>query len=272
MSRTAAQNFYTNPAWDEKSWLEVIGIEYELLANAFPFRQHFEGFGSRPIRLLDVGCGTGLFPRFLDPLLGPNTLLTADLLDISKHSLQEAGRVLTRLAHFQVGRKFHDLIENIPTTFAEQSNTYDLAWSIHSFTTVDVAQMPAVYAHLVRMLTAQGLLLVFQLVADSAYQELHGFFRQNHPDGRGVRPYMEFEQSTAILASLGVPFKVIPLQFVHTIPADRPRLLEKYLSKVTLQEHLEAVDFFQPLLSTYYNPQEDAFIFPQRVHLLVAQK
>ena len=173
MSRPAPGEFYGNPDWDVDAWVEVIGVEYERLIGAFPFDAVFRGLGGS-IDLLDVGCGTAIFPSYLDAVLSDGVRVRADLLDRSEASLAIADEVIAGLDHFSVGRTFHAYIEDLPE-FGE--GEFDVIWAIHSFTTVDRDRMPRAYQRLLAALRPGGWLLVYQLTAASAYQRVHDRYR-----------------------------------------------------------------------------------------------
>ncbi len=248
--------YYANPGWDVDSWVEIIGVEYETLISAYPFDDTFRALGGS-IRLLDVGCGTAIFPGYLDPVLSEEVHIRTDLLDQSATSLSSAFRVLADLEHFSNGESFRADIENLPEI---GESRYDAIWAIHSFTTVDRERMPETFRRLVAALRPGGWLFVYQLTAASSYQRVHSWYRESHGGDR----YMEYEDSARILASGGYHYAVYELAFDHVVP-DRPEAVTGYLRKVTLDEAVTA-DQFEPILSEYRSG--DVLRFPQSVNLI----
>ena len=273
MSKPVTDHFYAKKDWDVDSWVDVISVEYEALIRAFPFDRvlrSLPGSGSR--RLLDVGCGTAIFPRYLDGILSPDVHLSADLWDVSESSLNRAREVLVRLPHFSVNRAYRALIEDLPSTLPPKTAQYDVIWAIHSFTTVRVEAMRAVYERLWEVLRPGGYLFVYQLTAESSYQEFHSLYRGKHPHGQDQAPYMEFEDSQRILDSLGVEYEVYPQQFAHEIPEDQGDLLEKYLRKIILDDTVDVGQLFGPMLEAFHDPSQGSYVFPQSVNLIVVRK
>ncbi len=249
--------FYATVNWDVDSWVDVVAVEYKSLIRAYDFNGVFRALGGE-IDLLDVGCGTAIFPSYLDPVLARDVHIHADLLDGSRASLNRATEVLDGLSHFTVGRSFLARIEDLP---ALEDARYDVIWAIHSFTTVDLGRMSRTYERLMAALKPQGFLFVYQLAGRSAYQKVHSFYRAAHGGSR----YMEFEDSERLLSAAGVRYKVFELGFNHVVP-DRADVLEKYLQKVTLDPSV-GVGFFEPILRQFR--KGDQVVFPQTVNLLV---
>ncbi|MFQ5968208.1 MAG: class I SAM-dependent methyltransferase [Acidimicrobiia bacterium] len=273
MSKPATNHYYAKKDWDVDSWVDVITVEYETLIRAFPFDQAFRSLpASESRRLLDVGCGTAIFPGYLDVILSPDVHLRADLWDISESSLEQARDVLNQLPHFSVGRAYQALIEDLPSMLSPEAHRYEVIWAIHSFTTVNVERMGAVYARLLQVLRPGGYLFVYQLTAESSYQRFHGLYRAEHPHGRNRAPYMKFEDSQKILDSLGAEYEVYPQRFAHEIAEDHADLLEKYLRKVILDDTVDVRHFFGPLLETFYDPGRGRYVIPQSVNLITVHK
>ncbi len=268
-----ASRFYAQETWDVASWVDIIAIEYETLIQAYPFEKALDALSPEgTLDLLDVGCGTAIFPGYLEEVLSDDIHFHCDLLDISKASLAAARKRLSEMNHFTVGRTYRALIEELPAVLAGRQDTYDVIWAIHSFTTVDVGRMRDVYAALLEALRPGGFLYVYQLSAESSYQTLHGYYRACHPDGQESTPFMEFEDSRAILDSMDIAFEVYPLRFAHEIPADLPDLLEKYLQKCILEDSVDTLRFFEPLLAGFLDTRRQIYAFPQSVNFIEVRK
>ena len=251
--------YYANPGWDVDRWVEIIGVEYETLISAYPFDGLFRELGGS-VRLLDVGCGTAIFPSYLDPVLSEDVHIRADLLDRSRASLSRAREVLGTLEHFSVGESFQSDIEDLPDL---GEGRYDVIWAIHSLTTVDRDRMPETFQALMAALRPHGRLFVYQLTAASSYQRVHRWHRERRSGDR----YMEYEDSAHILSAAGYEYEVYELAFDHVVPDD-PEELTSYLRKVTLDDAVTA-DLFEPILSEYRSG--DAVVFPQTVNLIAVQ-
>ena len=270
-SKAPGKDYYSSSGWDESAWVDVIAIEYESLIDAYPFDEVLDSnSGESPKRLLDIGCGTGIFPRFLDPRLTDTTSLLCDLLDISAESLRAAEKVFGELKHFEVDELFNMSIEEIPALLSTEAKSYEVIWTIHSLTTVDQTQMKEVFQHLRKLLAPGGHFFIYQLTAESSYQALHQSYAQAIGLSAPAIPYMQFEDSLNILEEMDWPADVHELAFPHQIAkSDGPRL-EAYLQKVVLDSSINAIELFGEELENYL--QGDEFVFPQTVNLIVLQK
>ncbi len=265
MSTQSPRSFYTTASWDESAWLDIVSVEYESLISAYPFNSKFREFSKQgQLKILDVGCGSAIFPQYLDGTLNDDIHLTCDLLDVSERSLEQAHAVLEELGHFSPGRSIPTLIEDIPAALPLSGPRYDAIWAIHSLTTVDVDRMPSVFRHLLQLLSDDGRLLIYQLTADSSYQTLHRVYRER--TSKGVLPFMEFEDTKRILESLPVEYEVVELSFDHELPIDQPDLVEHYLRKCVLDETIDAQRLFGGLLPRFED--DGLYRLPQSVNLV----
>ena len=265
MSTHSPKYFYTTDNWDKSDWLDIVSVEYELLVSTYPFDTKLrERSDEGQLRILDVGCGTAIFPQFLDGTLQDGLHLTCDLLDVSDLSLNQAHEVLAELEHFTPGRRIATLIEDIPEALPLSAQAYDAIWAVHSFTTVDVDRMPAVFGHLLQLLSDDGQLFIYQLTADSSYQTLHQIYREQVSNE--VLPFMEFEDSKRILESLPVEYEVVELNFNHDLPLNQPDLVEHYLRKCVLDETIDAQRTFGDVLPRFES--DGHYRIPQSVNLI----
>lgn len=265
MSTQSPKYFYATDSWDESAWLDIVSVEYESLVSAYPFDTKLREISREgQLRILDVGCGSAIFPQYLDGTLSGDIHLTCDLLDVSERSLKQAHTVLEGLEYFSPGRGIATLIEDIPDALPLPGPPYDAIWAMHSLTTVEVDQMPSVFRHLLQLLSEGGQLFIYQLTADSSYQTLHRVYRERV--SKEVPPFMEFEDSERILDSLPVDYQVLELTFDHELPLDQPDLVEHYLRKCVLDESIDTQQVFGDLLPRFES--DGLYRLPQSVNFI----
>jgi len=269
VSTQSPKYFYATDSWDESAWLDVVSVEYESLVSAYPFNTKLREISQEgQLRLLDVGCGSAIFPQYLDRSLAEGTHLACDLIDVSDRSLRQAHRILSELEHFSPGRSIATLIEDLPSALPAAGPHYDAIWAIHSLTTVDLTQMPAVFQHLLRLLSDHGQLFIYQLTAESSYQSLHRVYRERV--SKEVLPFMEFEDTERILNSLRVEYEVVELRFDHELPRNRPDLVEHYLRKCVLDESVDTHRVFGDFLPRFES--DGLYRIPQSVNFISVTK
>ncbi len=264
------KDFYSQSTWDEEAWWKIIAIEYESLSAAFDFEKIFNLLNNgEGIRLLDLGCGSAIFPKHLDSQFNSQIEIQSDLLDISKVSLEAAEQTMKQLTHFGSEKFFHMPIEEFSTSFINLEKRYHAIWAIHSFTTVELAKMQNVFMEIRKSLIDEGYFFIYQLTRKSSYQKLHKYYLKSKY-GAHQSPYMEFEESEEIMRKLDWEYRVFPLNFDHKIPSSDTEALEGYLQKVVLDHELGAIELFEAIIEDFRDG--DYLVFPQSVHLMVAQK
>ena len=273
LNQKSEKNYYTQNTWNENSWKDIIFVEYEKLIDTYPFDENLQSiFKKRNLNLLDIGCGTAIFPSYLDKALSNNIHFSCDLLDISNSSLQQAKQVMDKLDHFNVNQMFNISIEDISTTLSGNKKFYDVILAIHSFTTVDIKKMKNVYKHIYELLAPNGRIFVYQFTNNSSYPYIYNYYLSNHPHGKKKTRFMSYEDTKEILESMGVVYEVYELFFNHEIKSDRYDLLENYLRKCILDNSVDVLTFFKPILKKFHDKKSNKFKIPQFVNFIEIKK
>jgi SAM-dependent methyltransferase len=250
-----SESYYRNDQLNLDCWFQVAQIDYEELIKAYSFNSLFQSFNQEKINLLDIGCGTAKFPSFLDQDISSHVHVSVDLLDLSEYCLEIAQKQYDSLKHFEVARSYLSAFETFYQT-SDSSRTYDLIWAIHSLCTVEKSKVKAIHLHFLSLLKANGIYLIYQLSEDSKYYQLNDFYRQHYPQSDNTIPFITSEDHQQILDSLGISYEIVRLSFSHKIDGECKDLLETYLKKCILNENLDTISFFQPLLKEYFGPPE----------------
>eukprot|EP00494_Astrolonche_serrata_P028613 UN28880 len=167
-------DYYKENSLKLDSWFKVALKDYQELVNNDQFKNIINSFGSEQVKLLDIGCGTGMFPHLLDKKIDSKIQFSSDLFDVSDYCLKKCHSVFDESKHFQNNETFLSSIENIEITIPK-SSYYDVIWGIHSFYTVDINKIKNVMEHICRLLKNDGTFLIYHASSKSCYHQLYDF-------------------------------------------------------------------------------------------------
>ncbi|NEO00238.1 MAG: class I SAM-dependent methyltransferase [Moorea sp. SIO3I7] len=187
-----SQDYYQKSNLDLDSWFKITLIDYEELVNSHRFLKIIDSFGSDTIKLLDIGCGTGVLPDLLDKKIDSELKLSSDLLDVSDYCLNQCSSVFNQLKHFQANQGFLSSTETIETAIPK-SSYYDLIWAIHSFYTVDINKIQDILQHIRTLLKPSGIFLMYQASSDSCYHQLYNFYLKKYEQPNNYRRFITAE-------------------------------------------------------------------------------
>jgi SAM-dependent methyltransferase len=224
------------------------------------------------IRLLDVGCGRGYFPRTLSSLgYAPKDVsIETDIVDISDYSLAEYEKDLP--APFVLNRKFHCSVESLPQ---DLDGIYDLVWSIHSL--YIVRNIQASVRNILGKLKDTGIGIVFMPSVDSDYIRIYNkYLNYKNIIGRKYN-YNSVEDIITEIRNFGIrDIDCADCRFCHEIPLNDVSMFETYVNQIcfsdewkNIQEWLEAEHIGEFLINRL---REDRWVFRQRVKIVCFSK
>ncbi|NES84780.1 MAG: class I SAM-dependent methyltransferase [Moorea sp. SIO2B7] len=266
-----SQDYYQKNNLRLDSWFKVALKDYEELVNNHQFKKIINSFGCEQVKLLDIGCGTGVFPYLLDKEIDSKIQFSSDLFDVSEYCLNKCSSVFNELKHFQTNRAFLSSIENIKTTIPK-SSYYDVIWEIHSFYTVDINKIKNVIEHICRLLKNNGIFLLYQASSESCYHQLYDFYLKNHELPNKNTRFITAEDVEETLALLELNYNVIDFDYNHEIDYDDRALLEVYLKKCILNNSVDVLALFNQKILQYFNPESNQFSFNQKTKLIIVKK
>ncbi len=228
------------------------------------------------LRLLDVACGSGQFPRALllhtdVPALSDEGLVVEyDLLDPAPFSIQEAKGKLQ--PPFQPGAELCVTIQDLQAP----AETYDLIWATHAIYCVPPEDLQVGLERLLDVLKADGLAVIGHANEQAHYLQFYRHYLKVFRDGQGT-PYLSAEQIRDGLDRLGVEHQVRTLHYEGVVEADRLDVLEGYLQRCAFDdaislEQLRAAPETSGYLNSCFHPEEQQYRFPIATDVIVFGK
>ncbi len=241
--------------------------DYRHLAEARNWRAWLEArqaaVGGRPLRLLDVACGSGKFPTALRAHAGVAEAairpIAYSLLDPSAFSLAEARAAL--------GPPF-EAAEDILSTLEDYTPTepFDVVWATHALYAVPAADLDAAMG---RFGTATGGVgFIAHAAADSHYIRFYTAFLAAFHGGRG-EPYRTAEEIVDALRRAGAQVETQHISYTQS--ATDPAIVEGYLQRCAFDDtvSLDSMRRTEPLAGYLAGCRTgDAWTFDQTVALI----
>lgn len=238
-----------------------------------------------PVRVLDVGCGTGRWLNALHhyvPLatyLNGSGAIAYDVLDPSATAILQLERNLR--APFQLGERYVTTMQKATLPTAH----YDIIWSNHAFYAMPVPHLPSILANMQTSLKETGVGLIAMPNRRSFYVQFFAHYLTEVHGGQGDG-FTSAESITDELTALGIPYQVQTICYHERIPKHDAQALAHYIiNEATINSFSKDEDMidlpisraltltelyeYQPLrqfIDTYGNGV--AYYFPQEVKVI----
>ena len=260
--------------WSEAKRLEMeafyslAGRDYVELARAADWRawlaERQDEAGGRPLRLLDVACGSGKFPEALavhanidEASLRP---VSYDLLDPSAFSLKEAASVLR--PPFEPAARFECTLQDLPGV-----EPYDVVWATHALYALPEAELTDGLAAFARAMGRDGRGVIAHATSKSHYLRFDAAFREAF--GTGRQPYASAEAVEAAAEAAGLAVERQTLRYVAA--SGDETAVEGYLQRCAFDDTETLASMkAHPVTGAYLAGcrVEDGWRFAQEVRLL----
>lgn len=255
---------------EEMDSFYVLAVEdYRQLALSFDWvhwlKDREQRAGGRPVRLLDVACGSGKFPSALVRHAGLQqedlALVQYDLLDPTAFSLRETRRVLQ--PPFQAGEDYLCRLQDLDTG----ESLYDIVWATHALYALPQDELDIGLTRFMGALSESGSGFIAHACQDSHYLQFYNIYLDTLKNGTGT-PYLSAESIVEGLAQLGVQCNTRDIDYTCRVPLDAAADVEGYLQRCLFDDSLSLEAMLaEPAMAQYLEQCRDAegWCFRQRV-------
>jgi ubiquinone/menaquinone biosynthesis C-methylase UbiE len=268
----------SNAHWSEEgragmeAFYRLATDDYRHLARAHDWRGTFETMqarvGGRPLRLLDVACGSGKFPVALARHAGLAEAsirpVETELLDPSAFSLAEARAALP--PPFTATAEHETTLQD----FAPPAAGYDIVWATHALYAIPADELPEAMARFRAAIAPGGLGVIAHSAPDGHYIEFHRRWLAAFAPA-GAAPYIASDAIDAALEAEGARVETRAVSFDSVAGPGDAAAVEGYLQRCAFDTRagLDEMRRTEPLaeyLAACHGP--DGWRFPQHVTLI----
>ncbi len=256
--------------YEMERFYEIASVDYRHLAEARDWRSWLKekaaAAGARPLRLLDVACGSGKFPLALNQYagVGDGGLESVDyaLLDPSRFSIDETRAALA--PPFSPSTEFETTLQALDCA----KGAFDIVWATHALYAIPPAELAEGLQRLVNACAMEA--FIAHAYGDAHYLEFQRHFLAAF--GReDETPYASAEDVVAALETTGVAFEISDIAYENGARDAERDIVEGYLQRcvfddsITLEEMERAEG-----LSAYLDDcrKDGSWRFKQRVALI----
>lgn len=217
--------------------------DYRHLAQARDWPTLFEALearaGNRPIRLLDVACGSGKFPnalvRYTALTNAVSQPIQTSLLDPSAFSIAEARAALP--APFHPAAELETTLQE----FTPPAEGYDVVWATHALYAIPKEELAAALKQFLAAIAPGGV----GVIAHSAEAGHYVRFHRHYLQAMGVddaRPYISAEMITDTLRELGAAVDVQEVEYETAARAHETSAVEGFLQRCVFDDRMTLAD------------------------------
>lgn len=255
----------------------LASVDYRHLAEALDWKAWLEArqqaVGDRPLRLLDVACGSGKFPTALlqHAAVGEAQVLPLaySLLDPSGFSIAEAKSALA--APFVPDQEHEVTLQDLDCP----EGAFDIAWATHALYAVPSGELRAGLERYLHALSRQpkGTGFIAHASDQAHYLRFYQHFLEAFRGGAG-EPYVSAEQILSTLDDLGVSYEHRQIAYENGAPTAQQAVIEGYLQRCVFDDSVSLSQMLEhPQTGAYLRGcvKGDDWRFSQKVSLIFFQ-
>ena len=258
-------HYYQKGVLQPEAWFRIVEHDYTQLIEAINWQEIFHE--EQPdFQLLDVGCGTGRFPKMLQSCLPSTLRIHYDYLDPSHYCLTTCKQTLK--PPFLPRHAWQTTLEHAKDMLAP--GIYDMAWAIQSLYCLEQANVRSALTQLMQALhPTRGTACLLLAKRKAFFPQVHQIFFEHCAEHRPP-PYLSAESVVTELEEIGAMSVIRELPCTHTISIREDRLLEQYLQQSVMddmplpkwRQHSRLREFLDA------HRQDDAYHFPNPYWLI----
>jgi len=164
--------YYQKGVLQPEAWFRIVKHDYTQLIAAINWPRIFP---EQPVdfQLLDIGCGTGQFPKMLQPHLSSKISIQYDCLDPSHYCLATCQQALK--PPFLLRHAWQTTLEHAQEVLIPE--TYDLAWGIQSLYCLEQANLATALTQLIQALhPSRGTACLVLAKHEAFFPQVHQIF------------------------------------------------------------------------------------------------
>ncbi len=218
--------YYQKGVLQPEAWFKIVEQDYTQLIAAINWQELFPS-QSKEFQLVDIGCGTGRFPRMLQAQLSPTLRIHYDYLDPSHFCLASCREVLK--PPFLPRYSWQTTLEHAERILTP--GLYDVAWAIQSLYCLEPENLRLALAQLMQALhPSRGTACLVLAKREAFFLQVHQIFFE-HCEEYTPSPYLSAETVVETLTEMGAMNVIREIPCIHTISIREDRLLEQYLQQ-----------------------------------------
>ncbi len=264
--------------WSEKyleemhNFYKLAHLDYAKLANALNWADVFhrarEKLGTESLEILDIACGSGMFPTALQSVLSEkdkSETINYSLLDPSKFAIDETKKKLQ--PPFSLSKEFNTTLQDFNCI-----DMFHISWAIHALYAVPKNELQISLEKFYSSFKEVG--IIAHACSDAHYIKFYNLYIQDCHNGN-LPEFCSAEDMLQIFDLLGVKYSVRYIEYINTAEYHDNLIVEAYLQRCLFDDTISLRKMRgYDLLGGYLEAccSTGKWLFPQRVALIELKK
>ena len=264
--------------WSEKyveemhNFYKLANLDYAKLANALNWtdvvRRIRGKLGTESLEILDVACGSGMFPTALQRVLSEKDKLATinySLLDPSKFAIDETKKKL--IPPFRLSKEFNTRLQDFNCV-----DVFHISWAIHALYAVPKNELKVSLEKFYSSFKEIG--FIAHACSDAHYIKFYNLYIRDCHNG-ALPAFCSAEDIMKIFDFLGIKYDVQYIEYINVAEYHDNLTVEAYLQRCLFDDTISLLDMREyDLIGNYLDSCSSTgkWLFPQRVALIELKK